>query len=915
MKRFIACVLVLTTVLSLIMVTPAAADNAEYDIKSVEYAAKVLSGLNIYSKSSSTSSRISRIEFITSLCEIIDSKGVLASEEKIAKHITDISDADKVYVELALRKGIIKEPADGKFNPEGTVDIDFAAYAFVAMTGYFQDIQEGVYVNRAQNLGLLNGVKNFDALTYADLVLMLYNMLDTHFLEQVVYGSENKFVVSNETVLEHFFGLKTLDARLVANYYTDLSGTMMLADDYIALQRTKDGIIETFKCNYNYNEDLLGRNLTVFYDIKSKCVIYMVEGKNDKCLAEIEGSDLVKFNKNDRKLYYQKMKNGSRWEETYKSVYVTIPVKVDVIYNGQFTLDHKFVYDILERKTNSLNIGKIAVYDVNGDSKADLLKVEAYQDILVESVDETGKVIFDALSGKRIVLDEEEIDGVVKIKDSFGETSTLSAIKKGDVVSVYSGKGKKTLINVVFYNGTKIEYLVSKHEKDGRHYIKTENVQYMLSAELASSGKITLGREIKLYLDHLGCIVKVAEVDTTYHYIGSVASVNSEDNGFSKGLEIKVFTANGDFVTYKAADKLYADGNKVNSNDWKYVDNGVPVDLVSRLMKGIIQFKVNSKNEINRIYFPSKEHRDGVISYSNGMAKPEVVFENPKGNSSIYKTNGKYFIPYSSKAEALNFVTVGSGAKFMTVPSDNIIYDREKHYNIPKSFKNDDRASVVGYTFSDGSYKSDLVVVVTEGAVSIEKASNYVVKDVYTSWNNEENAAFTTVECMNSSGSVLTFSKEGSDIPQYKLNGTKLNDKISLAVGDVVKIALDTNGDINGICKMYDSEAKTGQMQNETYWYADKRCVYGSIYDIDDNVISYVIGKDITSDNVSNELNVASLNSTKAFIVKSGMNGKVLEQGSVSEAVGYKEDTQKYSKVVLAGAYGEVSLVVVYLAN
>ena len=76
-----------------------------------------------------------------------------------------------------------------------------------------------------------------------------------------------------------------------------------------------------------------------------------------------------------------------------------------------------------------------------------------------------------------------------------------------------------------------------------------------------------------------------------------------------------------------------------------------------------------------------------------------------------------------------------------------------------------------------------------------------------------------------------------------------------------------------------------------------------------------MIGKDITSDNVSNELNVASLNSTKAFIVKSGMNGKVLEQGSVSEAVGYKEDTQKYSKVVLAGAYGEVSLVVVYLAN
>lgn len=855
MKRLIACLLVLSTVFSLMMAMPVIADDTDYNMQNVEYAAKVLSGLDIYKKSSSASNQITRLDFVTALYEIINSNNTFPFDENNVKFITDVTDGDKKYVELALKRGLIKKPADGKFNPDGTVDMDFAAYAFAAMLGYFPDLQAESHLNRAQIMGLLKGVQNYGALTYADFVLMLYNMLDANFLEQVSYGSENKFDVSEETVLEHFFGLEKFNARFIANSYTDLSDAINMADGCIALQRAKDGIIETYKCSYDYSEELLGRNLVVYYNTKDKAVVYMIVTKKDECLAEINGSDFLGFEKSDRKLYYQKMTSGSRWEESYKSDYVTIPVNVDVIYNGQFTQNHQIVFDILENKSN-LNIGKVAVYDINGDSKADLLKVDAYSNILVEAVNDVDKTISDSLSGTRTVLDENVIDGIVRIQDTAGESINLSQIKKNDVASVYTGMGKNPLIRVVVCNKTKNEYLISSYEKDDRQYIKTENTEYTVSAELAASEKdIAPGREVTLGLDHMGYIVRVTGSDAVYNNIGSVVEMKILGT-FTKKLEIRIYTANGEFVTYTTADKLYADDNKVTVTDdsWTYVDKrGATINLLKELQKGIIQFRVNSADEINRIYFPSKESRDGILTYSAGMARPEEVFDNPKKFALRYKTNGKYFIPNASGTDVMNFVALASGAKIMTVPSANIIIDREKYYKISSSIKNDTKATAVGYTFTEGSMKSDLVVIVNEGSVSIESSSYYIVKDVYSSLNSD-NSAVLTIDCMNSSGNVSTFVGEDVAVPQCDPDtGKIINQKVELNVGDVIKVALGATGEISAVGKMYDSVTKTGTLLNPTYWYANKRFVYASVYDVDDNVVSYVVGKDIVTEPAASE--------------------------------------------------------------
>ena len=243
----------------------------------------------------------------------------------------------------------------------------------------------------------------------------------------------------------------------------------------------------------------------------------------------------------------------------------------------------------------------------------------------------------------------------------------------------------------------------------------------------------------------------------------------------------------------------------------------------------------------------------------------------------------------------------------------NILTDREKYYKLSTSIKNDTKATAVGYTFTEGSMKSDLVVIVNEGSVSIESSSYYIVKDVYSSLNSD-NSAVLTIDCMNSSGNVSTFVGEDVAVPQCDPDtGKIINQKVELNVGDVIKVALGATGEINAVGKMYDSVTKTGTLLNPTYWYANKRFVYASVYDVDDNVVSYVVGKDIVTEPAASELHLASLNGTKAVIVKNGREGKVVEYSSLSEVVGYKENSAKYSRGVLAGAYGETSLMVFYL--
>ncbi|GEM_PF-4703210 len=911
MKKLIVCLLTMTVLLS-VFTTSFAESTDSSNSQNIDYATDILKGLNIYNNSNSNYEKITRIEFIANLCEIIDSNNISSYNNDNVSDIIDVQEADKRYVELALKKGLIKKPSDKKFYPDKTVDLDFAAYAFVAMTGHFYDLQRGSYLNKADSLGITKGVNNFDALTYADFVIMLYNMLDSKYLMPVNNGI-GEYEESDDTVLEHFFGLNKFNARLVSNSYTDLTNSINLTGNYIALQRTYDNVIETFECNYEYDTELLGRNVTAYYSENEETVVYMALRKNDECLVEINGINIINFDVQSRKLSYQKMKSGNRWEEKYVVDSVKIPINIDIIYNGQFTLEHSYVFEVLNGNED-LNVEKVCIYDIDGDSKADMLKVDAYDNVLVKTINHTEYTLYDSITGKRYEFDTNSI---VKVEDLKGSTLDFSSIKSKDVASIYRGKGTQPLVRIVVSNNIKNEYIVSRYEKNNVWYVETENTKYPISKCLVNAGiGFSLGKEYKLYLDHVGYIVKVSELDTVYNNIGSVVKINETEQSSDK-IELQIYTANGEFVTHQIAEKVYIDGEKVviDNTTWTYVDkNGNEININQQLKKGIIQFNVNSNNEINKIYFPKKDGEPGIITYSSGMANPEEVFTDSEKYTLRFKTNGNYFIPHKSGTDVMNFVALSSDAKIMTVPSDNITSGRERYYKITESIKNDTEAAVVGYSFSKDALKSDIVVIISDGSASIENSAYYVVKSKYLSLNSDDMPAL-TLECMSGSGSITTFVGEDEIIPLCDTETGKIKDNdANVSVGDIIKVALNNSGELSAIGKAYDYVNKTGTLVNPTYWYTSNRFVYSSVYDIDDDAVAYVVGKEIADESsLNNSLQVVGLGKTSAVIVKQGRSIPTVEYGNISQVIGYKEDSSRYSTMILSGGHGEPSFVVFYL--
>ncbi len=588
--------------------------------------------------------------------------------------------------------------------------------------------------------------------------------------------------------------------------------------------------------------------------------------------------------------------------------------EMDIILNGQFTFEHKYVYDLLEGK-GSLNIASVHLYDIDGDSKSDLMNIDAYQDYLVKSTSTTDDnlSILDSVSNTRITIENGNKD-IVSIENEKGESIRFNNIKSDDIVSVFQGLGSVNYTKIVVSSRVETQYLKETYREFGKQYIATDEDVYSLSQGIkAENPEISLGRAYKLYIDAFGVVADYRVSDSIYDSIAAVVQFSMK-KGMDHTLSAKLFTATGNFVNYDFANEYYIDGLPAifNGETWMYNSK----EVTETLKKEVFQFELNGKGEIRNVYLPSGEKQDGKISHTLGMLNVENILNDPNNYTMIYKRNGKHFIPYGSGTSYMNFIVLNAHAKVITIPSTTVVKNREAYFRVQEGeLSNDYRAAAIGYSFSPDSTVSDLVVMISDGSSDLSSSSYYVVSDVYTCLN-KEGAVVKGLSLMKNDGSVTEFYGEDEEIMEcHPESGEKIRDNAEINVGDVIKIALNAAGEINAVGKFYDCNAGKGSMNNVTYWYTGNRFVYGCVYDIDTRSLAYVTGTSITpSMNFQTSLNLQGLLSAKAVMIKPGRNAeKIVEYGTIGEVVSYKENPELYSKMVLAGGYGEQSLLAFYL--
>ncbi len=273
--------------------------------------------------------------------------------------------------------------------------------------------------------------------------------------------------------------------------------------------------------------------------------------------------------------------------------------------------------------------GKVKLVDVNSDNIFDIVYLDNYQSLIVESISSERNKIFGRNDEIITGLEDDKEINIEVVKN--GEEVEIADIKAGDVLSYLESRdGKKFHIEVL---ESAVKGSVTKITKDT---MSIDGIEYHLMIDDVSgylSKKVTVG------INQFGCISVVVEEtnsDVNYAYLLNYA----EDTLFETKVRLQLLETDDSVKVYQMAKKFYL-------NDVK----STPTDLVNHItssgniVRQLVKYRLDKDNNINRIYTA----QPSGTSNKNALVKDEEYL----AEKQIYLWQtfaGEYFIkPYVTK--------------------------------------------------------------------------------------------------------------------------------------------------------------------------------------------------------------------------------------------------------------------------
>ena len=612
----IAMVVCLAPTMAFAATTSAAQADAAYsdtEGKACEGAVNVLSALGVVDgftdgtyKPEQTVTRAQMAKLIVAALGV--------SEYATAKNssYTDMGSAQWAIpvVEYATNLGIINGVGNGKFAPNKTVTYEQVATMICRALGYTTASKEmngtypAVFVQKARALGILDDVQGYSIGTGAnrgDCAIMLYNALE---LAQVYADNDGVTQPKNGTDNGKFQGKD-------GTGYLTMMGTLNKGgySTYdIVDEKDADGSLTPIKTYIGaaaklvYNKE--GKVLSVS-DIKTTFLTgdYDKDGKFD-----VDGTKYTIANKPYSVFTNAGAKNATDVVTSSANTAVAhfvnnaadgTKVFTDNDDSDTFTIACKVSGKTI---TDIFSISEWSENDAKQISASQLKKITSDKSLLSydfpldddTNVDESAFI----LSGVSKLSDIKE-DNIVAVYADNADTKkgTITKVEVG--TKVVTGKCTKVKTNS---DASKVEYTV-----DGNVY----KFSKLKGSDIQSTKKNTefgVGDDVTLYLDYDGKIYTQEATETNYSY-GVVLTKAAKDGTFDGGYKIKLFTSNGESTVYSF--KEDADGAKATMN-----------------VGTLVQYKLNSKNEITEINAPTAGNTTTKTKYKNGVIGGKTVASN-----------------------------------------------------------------------------------------------------------------------------------------------------------------------------------------------------------------------------------------------------------------------------------------------
>lgn len=512
---------------------------------------------------------------------------------------TDVSEehwAKSVIVAMHDMK-VINGVGDNKFEPDEYLDFYAAVKILVSSLGYGDyAMEEGGYpdgyIKYATKLGILKNIPSDEYITRETIANMLYNSLS---VKPTGYVYAENYSELNYTLYEILSKKESL---------TEITGILTLTENMSIESENhypEKGIIHIdgnpVKCDVPMDEHI-GREITVYTSNDGagypKLVSFVVTGQNtefstDADLAEFSGNQVILYDETGKELKKLTLADGN----------------LVTVYNGRVAT--------LMPSERIINYGNYTFLNNDYDKDIDILFINEAQSFIVDKVNTLNNTVYftrgQSFNGRSAVLLESEDDKLVYVSDSSGNTTDISKIESGNVITIFASAGNKYVeayVSSDAISGEISEIAGNSVVIDGKSY------KYSKKPDGTSYFVPELSKTQVFALDMFGNIVDAtSDVVDRYKYAYVIEAGKSSGlsssvflktvDGASPQKEVKVsgntetisyYFRNNIVETYELADDVKLNGYKVNISEI----------IPSSLNKNLVAYKLNADGKIREIY-------------------------------------------------------------------------------------------------------------------------------------------------------------------------------------------------------------------------------------------------------------------------------------------------------------------------
>lgn len=738
-----------------------------------------------YGSGRESSETVTRADFTNYISILFRHNYEAAEKSGFSDVPADYYAADSIY--NALKNGWVS-PAEN-FHPENAITyvqalktaVHAAKYEPLAINGGGWTVG---YMKTASSEGLDKNIslKADENLTYRDMTVLLYNILNADEVGTTVKNGRVEYFRTGKTYLWGLYSIEKLKGTVTETEKTSIYASSEAANKYYI---HIDG--EAYPSYENYN-DLIGMRVTVFLRDTDGENVIIAAAPEEYTVLNTDSEDFESI-ENDYFNYY----SGEKHQKA------KLNPSYHVIYNEKSV-------ESFEKVKDKINDGEIKLLDNDNDGKYDYIVITNYRYIMVSGIDAVKKRIADKNNSKNsLIIEDKDIDCTVY--DNSGAEKTFFDINVGNLLAIKESADGK-IIDIYICKDSVSGKITSVNDTD--NVIEIDNVPYRMANGLRENyGQYLKGGAQGAFL--LGINGKAAAFmvsDGEYRYGYLIRAYEPETE--PGGLMAKLFTADGDVQVYPARSRVKVDGSTKKKEELLGIINAKGAQLVRYMVSG---------GELAAVDFYEDYDTNSRLDLDRPTDNSLLRFSFPGVSEFHYRSSVKGCMPYFNADSSL----------VLKIPND---LSQEEYFVSGGS----------GLLVNDTKYSDIEVYDISEGGTAgvillkydplndgyLESDMSCMVEKVYETVN-DDGEVMTGIDCWGAGKYYSIYLPQDKTVEKDSGKG--------LLPGDIVRVKLNNKNEvirINVEIDMADGTPKQNSTASAAFFGSNVAVTYqmGYVYSI-----------------------------------------------------------------------------------